>query len=61
MPEFAVEVCRIAYAHKTIKVEAESQEEAEEKAVDIACNHDFPIENSSEYDVVGSFEVKETK
>lgn len=36
---FDVDVCRIGYGHKTLRIEADSREEAESKALDEAGNH----------------------
>ncbi len=44
--EYEIEVCRISFAHATIKVMAHSQEEAESLALDEAGDHTY-----SEHDV----------
>lgn len=46
--EFEVEVVRIAYGFKTIKVTAQSPEEAKRKALEQAGNYEFS-EKTSEY------------
>lgn len=50
---YRVHVCRIAYSHLDIEVEARSQAEAEVAAEQEAGNHVFPTENSSEYQAQG--------
>lgn len=45
---FDIQVTRIGYGHATITVEAESQEEAQELALDQAGDHDYN-EKSSDY------------
>jgi hypothetical protein len=53
MPKYSVHVCRIAYSHLDIEVEANSPEEAMQKAEDEAGNHEFPTENTSKYEAQG--------
>jgi hypothetical protein len=50
MTTYIVNVCRISYASREIEVEANSAEEAEDKALDIAGNFHFN-EYDAEYDV----------
>jgi len=45
---YEIEVCRIGYGHKTIEVEATSQEEAEQIALDEAGSYEFS-EKDAEY------------
>jgi hypothetical protein len=47
---FSVEVCRVGYGFATIEVMAISQEDAEEKALDEAGDHEYS-EKSSEYSI----------
>ncbi len=54
--EYEVQVVRTAYAFKTIKVKANSEEEAKEKALDEAGDHEFS-EKSSDYSVDGVSEI----
>jgi hypothetical protein len=53
MGTFTVTVCRIGYGFKDIQVEADSQQEADEKALDEACNHEYS-EKNAEYVLEGS-------
>ena len=46
---YKVDVYRTAYASRTIEVEAESEDEAIEKALDTAGNYYFS-ENNAEYE-----------
>lgn len=48
MPKFTIPVTRIGYGYRDIEVEAESQEEAENKALDEAGNYKFS-EKESDY------------
>mgnify|MGYP000299390291 CR=1 FL=1 len=48
MPTFNVNICRIGYSTKDIEVEADTQEEANEKALEAAGNHEFN-EKESDY------------
>jgi hypothetical protein len=50
MPKFQIPIIRSGFACRTIEVEAENQQEAEEKALDEAGDHEFS-EHTSEYDV----------
>lgn len=50
--KYQVEVTRTAYAKKTIEVEADSQEEANEKAIEEAANVDFGSGYDADYDVL---------
>ncbi len=49
MPKFTVSVCRIGYSIKEIEVEADTQEEANSKALDHAPNEVFDSEHASDY------------
>ena len=51
--KFEIEICRMSYAFKTFEVEADSEDDAETLAMQLACDSDDFTENSSEYDVVG--------
>ena len=53
MSKYRVHVCRIAYSHLDIEVEAAGVIEAQHKAEEEAGNHLFPSENSSEYEAQG--------
>lgn len=50
--KFDVEVVRIGYGFATIPVEAETQEQADEMALDQAGDHEFS-EKSSDYEIAG--------
>jgi hypothetical protein len=50
MKKYTIEVCRISYAVREIQVEAETAEEAEETALDIAGNYSFS-ESAAEYEI----------
>lgn len=52
MEKFIIPVVRIGYGFANIEVDANSQEEAEEKALDIAGDHEF-TEKSSDYEIEG--------
>lgn len=49
--EFTVEICRIGYSNRTVKIMAHSLSEAEEIALDEAGNHEFS-ERDAEYVIV---------
>jgi len=51
--KYKVRVCRTAYSHLEIEVEASTSKEAQEKAIDEAGDHVFPSENHSEYSAEG--------
>ena len=53
MPKFTIPVVRISYQHRDIEVEAETQEEANNKALDEAGNHLFD-EKNAEYQLESS-------
>ena len=53
MPKYKVHVCRTAYSHLEIEVEAPNQMKAEQKVMVEAGNHSFPTENSSQYSIEG--------
>lgn len=59
MPKYRVHVCRIAYSHLDIEVEARSSAEAEVAAEQEAGDHVFPSENSSEYKAQGCTKIEE--
>jgi hypothetical protein len=50
MPKYSVHVCRTAYSHLDIEVEAKNSKQAMRKAENKAGNHVFPTENTSEYE-----------
>lgn len=56
MGKYIVKVCRTAYGHLDITVEANSAEEACLKAEDEAGNYSFN-EHTSEYEAQGAREV----
>ena len=58
MNKYRVHVCRVAYSHLDIEVEAFSENDAKKLAYHEAGNRSFPIENSSEYSVEGCTLVK---
>lgn len=60
MPRYNVHVCRTAYSHLNIEVEAHSAAEAEIFAEHEAPNHLFPSENSSEYNAQGCTITRKT-
>jgi hypothetical protein len=41
MAKFQIPVCRISYGFKTIEVEADTLEQAQEQALEDACNLEF--------------------
>lgn len=49
--KYKVEICRTAYGFNTVEVEADSPEQAKEKALDQAGDHLYS-EKSSEYSCV---------
>lgn len=51
--KFKVSVCRTAHRHCDITVEANSQKEAEELALDEVGDHDFSGEKEADYTVQG--------
>lgn len=50
MAEFNVKVIRTSFSKATIKVEADSEEEAEKKALEVSGDHSYS-EYDAEYDV----------
>lgn len=58
MKTFKVDVIRTGYASRTIEVQAETEEQANEKALDEAGDHEYS-EHSSEYTVNGTKDVEE--
>lgn len=57
MPKFKVHVCRIAYSHLYIDVEAPDSAVAIKKAEEEAPNRSFPSENDSKYEAQGCTEI----
>jgi len=55
-----VTVLRIGYAHRNIEISATSEEQAREKAEDMAGNYNFS-EHSSEYEIQEIREEKKEK
>ncbi len=51
MAKFKVKVTRIAYSAMTIEVEADSEGQARQIAVDEAGGYEFPGEYASDYEV----------
>lgn len=49
---YVIEVTRTAYAKKTIEVEADTQEEANEAALKEAANVDFGSGYDADYDIL---------
>ena len=60
MEKFDINVVRTGYGFKTISVEANSLEEAEEKALDEAGSEEFS-EKTSEYSIEGEVEPNANK
>jgi hypothetical protein len=52
MPKFIVPVVRTAYYHKEIQIEAETQEEANNSALEIAPNLVFDSASGAEYSLL---------
>ena len=50
MRNYKVHVCRIAYSHLDITVEANTPKQAMKRAEETAGNYDFPNENESKYE-----------
>lgn len=57
MPKFRVHICRVAYSHLDIEIDAGDKEDAAEKAEQEAGNYTFPTENASEYSIEGVTEI----
>jgi len=57
MPKYKVHICRIAYSHLDIEVEADSHSEASKNALEEAGNRSFPTEKSFEYTVEGVIQL----
>jgi hypothetical protein len=55
--KFRVHVCRIAYSHKDIEVEAKDQTEAMNQAELEAGNYSFPTEKTSEYKAQSAIDI----
>lgn len=49
MTKFSIEVCRTSYSFRSIEVEAESKEQAEQLALSEASNHSFDNEKHADY------------
>ncbi len=60
MNKYIVSVTRISYSHKDISVEANSREEAKDKAIETAGNLNFP-EHQADYDIDNIVLRKETE
>ena len=58
MAKWIVDVSRIAYANREVKVEAATAEEAENLALDMAGGLEF-TEHTREYETIGCVQVKE--
>jgi hypothetical protein len=56
MFKWIVDVSRTGFAHREVEVEAETREEAEDKAINMAGSLEFS-EHSSEYEVLSSCSV----
>jgi len=64
MPTFVANVCRIAYAHQTIEIEAENLADAQEQAAFIEYGDHVYSEKDVEYEINGVCEktiVEKTK
>ena len=57
MPKYKVHVCRIAYSHLDIEVEACDASAACRVAAEQAGDHLFPNENSSSYHAQGATQI----
>lgn len=57
MVKYKVHVCRTAYSHLDIEVNAKNQNDAFNKAEKLAPNYLFPTENTSEYEAQGATRV----
>ena len=57
MVKYKVHVCRTAYSHLDIEVNAKNQNDAFNKAEKIAPNYLFPTEKTSEYEAQGATRV----
>ena len=53
MNNFDIDVVRIAWRFKTINVQAENLQQAENKALDIAGDYEFPGEKDADYFIQG--------
>lgn len=54
--KYEVSITRIGYAHRRLVVEADSELEAQEKAIDMAGNYDFS-EGDAEYECDGAMPI----
>jgi len=57
LKRFKVTVIRTAYREMEIEVEAAGPKQAEEKALEIAPNREFPTEHDADYEVAGHVET----
>jgi hypothetical protein len=58
MPKYTVHVCRIAYSHLNIDVEADNSKKAMQKAENVAGTYSFPTTgHSSEYEAQGCMKL----
>ena len=60
MKTFMVQVCRISYGFASFEVAAENEEDAKNKAEDMAGDHIFS-EKSSDYEAQGAQEIPSGK
>lgn len=56
---YEIEITRVSYSTLTFGVEANSEEEAQEKALDEARNTSFD-EDDADYEIISSFESELT-
>jgi hypothetical protein len=56
MSKYTVGITRIGYGHRDLEIEADSQEEAEDKAIDEAGSYEYS-ENHSKYEIDFSMRV----
>jgi hypothetical protein len=59
--KYKVHVCRTAYSHLDIEVEARNASDACRIAEEEAGNHSFPTENSSNYEAQSAVEASDDK
>ena len=59
MKKYKLEICRVSYAHNTINIEANSEEEAKTKALDEAGDHNYSEKNADYIIMAVSEETKE--
>ena len=58
MPVYDVEVCRIGYGFRTIRIDSSNEDEAVDKALDSAGNYSYD-EKTSNYEIESVEEVEE--